>query len=323
MQDIEVIIAKYLANEASTQEVDQLYQWLSNNEANQKKLNQHIKLWEQPYRDEKYFDTGVGLRKLNTKIQKKERRSGSVWLQTAAAIALLLISSLIIWQVSTSGSLQISTIVKANPYGQKSTFQLPDGTIVKLNAGSTLEYPEEFDNNIRLVKLTGEAFFNVQRDERHPFIVVTGEVSTKVLGTSFNINAFTDEPEITVTVATGKVEVSENTGAQVTLLPHEEAVYKRSEKLLTEQSADMEAALAWRDNNLLFHNASISKVINQLMYWYGVKIELKDNSLGHCHITGSFKDETLTHVLQALELSTNIHYKKQADTYILYGDGCQ
>ncbi|MBL3657856.1 FecR family protein [Fulvivirga sediminis] len=322
MQEIEKIIAKYLANEASTKEVEQLYQWLSHNSENAKKLNDYIKLWEHRYRDEKYFDAGIGLSKLNNKIHQTDRLSWPVWLNTAAAIGLLLISSLILWQVSSSGALHISTIVKSNPYGQKSTFQLPDGSMVKLNAGSSLEYPEVFDDNIRLVKLTGEAFFNVQKDEKHPFIVVTGEVSTKVLGTSFNINAFSNEPEIIVTVATGTVKVSENSGAQLTLKPNEAAVYKKSEKLLSEKPADIEQTLAWRDNTLLFNNASIARVINQLMHWYGVSIILENQELGQCHLTGSFKEETLPHVLQALELSTNIQYKKHADTYILYGSGC-
>lgn len=321
MQSIEKIIAKYLAHEATAKELDQLYLWLAEDSENHKILNRYINAWEQPFQDEKFFNSAEGLKRLNHKIDKTQWIS-TVWLKIAAAVALLAISSMVIWQLSSSGLMEVSTIVKNNPYGQKSTFQLPDGTIVKLNAGSKLEYPEHFDDHVRLVKLAGEAFFNVQRNEQKPFIVITGEVSTKVLGTSFNINAYAKNKEIKVSVASGKVQVSDQVGRQVYLLPNEEAIYEKSQQRLSHHTVNLDNTLAWKNNTLVFENTSIQEVIKTLTRWYGEKIRTENDAIGHCHITGSFRDETLAHVLQAIELSTNIQYKKENDTLILYGEGC-
>lgn len=219
-------------------------------------------------------------------------------------------------------------ITKEAPYGQKSIVTLTDGSKVFLNSGSSISFPREFSQEIREITLSGEAFFEVVKNPAQPFIVRSANVTTKVLGTSFNIQAFVGN-EIRVTVETGKVQVDatiqdEESGTrmrQVFLNPSEQAVLKGQE--WSTSRVDLNNSLAWRNNTIRFDEATMAEVANELERWYNVRMSFENEGIRNCLINGQFKDQSLENVLKSIQYMYNVDFKyTNQNQIILYGNGC-
>ena len=140
---------------------------------------------------------------------KKPGTTVRIWIGVAASLALFIFAYTYFFTMELSRSSEpIELVTKTTSKGQKATITLPDGSVLKLNSESSITYPKQFNKNVREVSLNGEAFFEVAGNPKKPFIVSSEGLRTKVLGTSFNINAYKDFSEIAVTVVTGRVEVS-------------------------------------------------------------------------------------------------------------------
>src|SRR5690606_24186830 len=155
-----------------------------------------------------------------------------------------------------------------NPAGQKYKFKLPDGTIVHMNAESSIEYPEEFEENQRLIKMSGEAYFDVNTDPSRPFIIQVKSDQVKVLGTSFNLKS-TEKFELAL--VEGKVEVEDATGEVITLLPNEMLTKDKNGKV-TKTAFDPMEMFGWKDQYLIFKDNTYPEVIRKMEVWFGVKI---------------------------------------------------
>ena len=158
------------------------------------------------------------------------------------------------------------------PYGQQSSFILPDSSIVYLNAGSKLKYPKHFATNKRMVTLEGEAFFDVKHKTTQPFIIQTGKVSTTVLGTSFNVKAFPKESHIAITVKTGKVGVvfkEKNHPAIINfLLPDQQIQIDTKTGKTNKDEINAEAICDWRNYRMFFYNASLKEITSTIERTY-------------------------------------------------------
>jgi ferric-dicitrate binding protein FerR (iron transport regulator) len=213
---------------------------------------------------------------------------------------------------------------KKCPLGQKLTFELEDGTLVKLNAGSRLLFPDSFLENQRKVTLEGEAFFEVSRDEQRPFIVQTEELTTIVLGTSFNVKSYSDEAETSVAVVSGKVKVMKSAdvdieGSEYLLLEKNQmARYNTTESLFSKKDVIPESLLAWRENKILFDHASFEQVNHTLSRWYGVEFEHLNSNKIVGGFTGAFTNENLENVLNGLKSEFNFKYKFEGNKVIIY-----
>ncbi|QSE96170.1 FecR family protein [Fulvivirga lutea] len=315
----ELEIARLLAEEASEQDIAIVEEWVSSNSENQEILAEYIDAYNyQPQKVE--FNSVEAFKKLSYQLDKetpvrKMPLSISMFYRVAASLLLFAICGILLFGLS-KWMISDELVVKSNPFGQKSTIQLSDGTIVKLNSGSKLSYPAEFHGNERKVYLEGEAFFDVTRDTEHPFLVITKNLTTQVLGTSFNINAF--DSTIKVTVATGKVKVSEIGGQQVILNPNDQAVYHKAGRL-TKKEVLLATELAWTENTLRFEEASIQLIAKQLEMWYGIPINIEDVVGANCSVTGNYKDENLINVLEAISWSTGLSWKRTQDEIQLKG----
>lgn len=170
------------------------------------------------------------------------------------------------------GALQYNTL--RTPRGGQFRISLPDGSQVWLNAGSSLRFPVAFGQGERKVELTGEAYFDVLPDAARPFRVgVDGKAEVAVLGTEFNINAYTDEPAIRATLVKGSVEVTA-AGETKRLRPGQQAAVAGGAPVV-EARPDMEEALAWRHEVFYFRNAGVPAVMRQLQRWYDVEVEYR------------------------------------------------
>ncbi len=199
--------------------------------------------------------------------------------------------------------IQEAFIEKTNPEGRKLMFQLPDGTMVTLNADSELKYAYDVKQNKRLVYLKGEAFFDVTKDESKPFSVISGEVMTTALGTSFNVKAYTEEQMVQVALLTGKVEVvnMENASVSLRLNPGMGAIYNSSTRSLRQKAFNEEKALGWKSGIILFEKAGLAEVIKELERWYGVKIDVVNpEKLDAWRYSGKFENVSLENVLSIM-----------------------
>ena len=241
-------------------------------------------------------------------------KSKNIRLGIAAAVTLLIgifsIYTIITSQKQSVTPSNISYITKQTTYGQKSTITLPDGSKVKLNAGTKIIFPDNFQEN-RQISLTGEAFFDVKRDTLHPFIISTEGITITVLGTSFNVSAYLNEEEIDVAVESGSVKVSNNTNNPdpTFLKPTEMFIYNKVENDATKRIFDP-LEIAWKDSVLYFEDADFSEVMIELERWYGLKVNVPRADIEKIpkNINGIFKNKSLEKVLSGLHYSLGIEY---------------
>ena len=327
----EELILKHLSNEASLSEVEKLHNWLAENPQHMTIFQEYVEIYNKEYNDQKSFDLKRGLDLLNDKIEAHEqhqlrtpvRAKHRWWYAAAASFAILSVAFTGFYLSKKEQTQPVAHVVKQNPNGQKSTFRLPDGSLIKLNAGSTLRFPEVFSAKERRVTLTGEAFFDIVPDKSRPFTVVTDDLTTTVLGTSFNIKSFDETNEVAVSVATGKVLVKSGAGSSAVLAPEEEAVYNRETHDLLKREASMASILAWKENILWFENSRLAEVAKRLEKWYNIDVSFDGTQIQGCRITGKFMDENLVNVLNAIKIGTGINYEKNGKHVILSGNGCK
>ncbi len=197
------------------------------------------------------------------------------------------------------------------PLGVRTKFVLPDGTTGFLNSGSTLKYPVIFTSE-RNVRLTGEAFFDVTHDKDHPFIVNTPHLTTKVLGTQFNVIAYGNENSEEIILKEGKVEVYSNQGKILeTLQPNQKLVLNTKTRQYNKNEVEADQYVSWTEGKLVFRNESMQQVANRLGRWYNVEIEIQDPELLKYAFGATFIDEPLDEVLKLLALTAPLNYKEQ------------
>jgi transmembrane sensor len=201
-----------------------------------------------------------------------------------------------------------SAVVKTAELGQKRTIGLPDGTIVKLNAGSSLSYLQPFEGQERRVQLDGEAFFEVTKDANRPFIIEAGGLITKVLGTSFNISSYDDAASVKVSVLSGVVQVESSRGQKEVLYPDMMGVLYKDTENLNKTTFNEKEEFGWKDGIIYFKNNPLKEVFRRLEKWYGVDIKLDSDQILQGTYTGEFKNASLEKVLEGICYTSQLTY---------------
>lgn len=246
------------------------------------------------------------------------------WYRYVAAVVLLLFSLVgYLWYKSDLSNTDI-LVESVVPIVQRDTVMLADGSRVVLNAGSTLRYPAHFTGATREVYLEGEGYFEVAKDPSKPFIVHAGQLKTKVLGTSFNINAYAGQSKMEVSVVTGKVQVEETkSGRAVDLLPNEKVRYTvKDDQFAKIETADIKSDLVWNAGRLAFEDAPLTDIVQQYYRRYGKKIEVQGEGLHSCRLSLVFDQESPDEILKMIALLTNAQVREEKGIFILYGTGC-
>jgi ferric-dicitrate binding protein FerR (iron transport regulator) len=208
---------------------------------------------------------------------------------------------------------------------------LDDGSSVTLQPGGRLKIPETFAPSERIVSLVGEAFFNIRRDTLRPFFVYSGEVVTKVLGTSFNIKALDAEKEITVAVKTGKVSVFTNPkikvsdASEVILTPNQQAVYDRKEIVVTKELVEKPEIILDKPTifKMRYHDTPVSEIFDVLEENYGVQIDYQGDQFKNCVLTTSMSDEGLFERVAVICKAIGATYRLEDAVIKIEGPGCQ
>ncbi|MBN9380510.1 MAG: FecR domain-containing protein [Chitinophagaceae bacterium] len=204
----------------------------------------------------------------------------------------------------------ISNNTMTTPVGRKYQLTLSDGTQVWLNAASSITFPTTFSGDQRVVSITGEAYFEVARDTKKPFLVNVDNMRVEVLGTNFNINAYSDEDIIKTTLLQGSVKVKKGGNEQL-LLPGQQAQLDKDNKFRLITDVDMDLEMAWKNDEFYFKYADLRTVMRQLSRWYDLEIIYENGAPLDKHFEGEIPMNTmLSQVLDVLG-KNNVHFHLQ------------
>lgn len=188
-------------------------------------------------------------------------------------------------------------------------YELPDRSVVWLNAGTTLRYPTTFRAESRDVELNGEAFFEVTADKEHPFCVATPDGPTVyVHGTRFNVSAYADDASVCTVLERGKVNVQMSAQESVALHPGEQLVYEKADGRWTKNEVDVYEKIAWKDGKLIFRNATLEEVFKRLSRHFNVEIDFRNRQNKESRYRATFRQETLPLILDYLSKSGNLKW---------------
>lgn len=317
------LLEKYYTGKCSIAEKRAVEQWMSEGiPFDQYTLRPHKKeddlkneLWSRIQLENKETDPIV------SKIDYSPRPF--YWGRYAAAILLLCTITIAGWYIYDHpiGDIQDENQSVANqetivPLGKQAEIILSDGTKVRLNAGSVLRYPKQFNNAERRVFLQGEGFFDVAKDEKKPFYVETVQTIARVVGTQFNLLA-DESGNHTLTVEEGKVQFSAN-GCPDTLLLTANRQGEYDGKQMHQSTVHAHKISAWTRGVLLFDDTPLSEAASKIAHWFDVAVVLEQPRLASYRINASFKDATLKEVLHEVAFALNIQYKLKDKEVVLY-----
>ncbi len=310
------LIRKFYENKCTDEEYEFMIEYLKS--LDEKELNEFMESHiEQLEKDKIQPDINFqpDFDKIRNKItvgnpQRMKFRRKPVYSIAASIAIFIIMSAYAIYLLGVFDAPEkITWNEKITKLGQKSILTLLDGTRITLNAGSKLMYPTKFGKEIREVRLEGEAYFEVTSNPQKPFIVKSGEVTTTVLGTKFNIKAYPGETDIKVALLEGKVKVSKkvkNDSEDIFLLPKQQLVYNRNTKKERISEFDPRKIIGWRNNVLVFENEKLSEILTTLERAFGIKLEIKDKKAAQKRISADFEDESFWAIIEVIKYLTGL-----------------
>jgi transmembrane sensor len=239
---------------------------------------------------------------------------GTGWIATENGTSVTLKNNLLSYSPAATSSDSITYNTLSTPRGRQFHVKLPDGTTVWLNAASSIRYPTVFTGNERKVAINGEAYLEVAKDQRKPFVVdVDSKMEVEVLGTSFNVNAYTNEPQINTTLLEGSIKVMKAAAGKNTkqhsiqLSPGQQAAMKGDELLLM-PNPDLKMVMAWKEGYFLFNYTPVDEILRQFARWYDMEVVYEDKAPDFVLSGAIRRDFTLTEAMLTLE-KMGLHYR--------------
>jgi transmembrane sensor len=244
------------------------------------------------------------------------------FIRVAAAVVIVLGTAILSFQIYFRSQIYDEAFLTQK--GEQKTIVLPDSSIVRLNAGSKIRVYYNLRARQRMVTLEGEASFQVAKNPESPFKVTADRITTQVLGTTFNVQAYGNDHSVTVTVAEGKVAVAgQNSQGEFDkltegLLPDQQLVYNRQTKNTFFRNVDAQKILEWREGVLSFENAPLSEIAIKLERKYGVDIRVTGQASSDCRYTFAVRDEPIAKALQILEKVSGTQIVKNNSNQLIF-----
>lgn len=319
-------LAAYLRGELEAAEAAEIEAWYDASPANRKMLGEvyYILYLNDRLRASEEVDVERSLRALKSRMHPRRgivRRW--VWRSVAAAAAVLLVAGVAVKTVSLAERLERPVVVYTD-LGERSQVELPDGTKVWLNSSSRVEYRTPLFSRERRVTMTGEAYFEVEHDSASPFIVSSGGLDVKVLGTKFNIRNDNARHCVTTVLLEGAVaaSVSGSEDYSVRLRPSQMLVFDTRTKYM--QLHNCEAAgnsIDWIEGHFRFEQNTFEEIVAELERYYNVKVRFMDDSLRKERFSGDFHlEDGIYHIMSVLQLTYKFHYKVNSEDIELYAN---
>ena len=310
----DLLLYKFLQNEASEDEIRTVLDWLDADPANRK-----------------YFDgldNMLNAARVNRPAGRKPQRRplptlrniGAWSMRIAAVLCLCLGVSYFAATKMFDRKASNNSLSVFVPNGERISMTLTDGTTVWLNSGAKLEYPSIFSRKTRRVKISGEAMFEVEHDASRPFIVETFACDAEVLGTKFNIEAYPDSETITTTLLEGSVEVESRLSREcIRMVPSQQLSYDiQSGEMKLSTISDSKEPVRWKDNVWVLHQTPFTQVCHRLEQMFNVKIVIMNDKFIGKKFTGEFRfGDSLESILEVIRITTPFTYEREEDTIIL------
>ena len=324
----EELIVRYLQNTATDQEKDIFLNWVNFSEENKKQYFDFKRIYD--LKKEVFTEADIinSERELLMKLGLKQRKSNILNLikpiYRYAAIGVLIIGFAALMVALFHTRKDNSNMISVFADNNTKTVILPDSSRVCLNRGSSITFPSVFTENFREVMLVGEAYFDVTHNHLKPFLVKTSSLTVRVLGTSFNVKAYSNEEKIVTTLVNGSIELSiaDKVGQfekKILLRPGQQAIFSKNSLVVNLISVDTDFYTDWRNGILHFSSESLEKIIALLEKEYGVNIEIDGEKLKESLYSGSFsKDQNIKDILDILSLSRPISYKIDKNNIVIY-----
>ena len=320
MPDIDSILLKYLQGKTSEEENQQLLQWTQRSIENKKQFLAEKDIWDTyAYQtDSKKYDTTSELQILKNSLNLNNVQPAILFANILKIAAMLLIAFGLGWasqyiSFNRNQSPEITIQEIFVPKGQVNQVFLSDGTRIWINSETYLSAPSVFNSKERVVKLSGEAYFEVAKDKNRPFKVEINGQKIEVVGTTFNVRAYNNSNEIETTLQSGQIRLQ--TGSRTTILkPGEQSVYDiRTDKLMIEK-VDPLTFSSWKDGRYEFHNKDLNEVFKVIERWYDVEISADASYFNGMHFSGVIKrNKDAKHFLDLLNHSVPIKYTINLD----------
>jgi ferric-dicitrate binding protein FerR (iron transport regulator) len=248
------------------------------------------------------------------KVQLNETKNGMVAREGGVTVAKSADGQLSYTNDQTTDNSSDLFNTVETPRGGKYKLTLADGTIAILDAASSIHYPVAFNGHERKVQITGQVYFEVVHNERKPFKVSVANLVVEDLGTTFNINAYDDEPVIKTTLAEGSIRIF-TSSRNVILKPGQQAINVSGSAVTTVGAADVEEALAWKNDNFLFNNESLESVMRKISRWYNVDIQYQQGfNLKESYLGRLTRYSNVSEVLKVLEITGKVRFEIKGRT---------
>lgn len=310
-RDIERLLERYFRHEATADETRALEEWVLASDANRDTFLRRraaAQTTEQAFTPAD-VDTEGALREVLSfgSIGRERRRRmwsrvGSV--AAAVLLPLCIVLAVLLYRAQPSSSDSPLLAVTA-PFGSMVRTTLPDGTEVWLNVNSTITYPSAFDSDRRTVSLSGEAFFAVEADAEHPFVVDAGGADIVATGTQFNVNAY-GVPS--VTLVEGRVDVLLRSLREDVSLRPGDHMSMRGDSIIIAHDSNLRKWCSWREGVLIFDNDPMADVFERLEQIYNVSFTVHDSAIAQSRCHATFVGENINDILELLELSAPLRF---------------
>jgi ferric-dicitrate binding protein FerR (iron transport regulator) len=292
----------------------ELQEWLDASNENLREFEAYRKIWNETriVYATKNFDAEFAWRKINEinqyKLARQKRKSQIIYFASGIAASILLCISLYFFGFGRNNEATVAAVELETARGSRSQITLPDGSYVKLNSDSKISYVFNTKDHIREISFSGEGFFEVAKDNT-PFVITTPDgLQIKVLGTVFNLSAYTNEKTVETTLIEGSVEIC-STDNRLTLAPGETGSYDKTENTLQQIDKISSTACDWMNNTIHMDNMSLEELCKQLERTYDVNITLQKGISEKIHYNGTLREESIDDVLGTLQKLSEIKYE--------------
>jgi len=321
-RDFIQLVSRYLSGELHPDELSWFQGELRNDPGKQKLLDEYRKIWDSAVPGQSY-DLDAEWDLMEKKLPVFKTESGRSLLYYSYRIAAVLVLGLMLsfsW-IYISRNLGMERVVAEN---EPVEVMLEDGTEVIVNRNSSLRYSRKFFQEERKVFLSGEAWFDVARDTTMPFVIDAGAALVEVLGTSFNVNAYRDNPTVEISVESGLVAMSakEDKKDLIVMKAGSGGSYNKNQRELKLIPTSDPNSISWKTRELFFDASTLREVVVLVNRVYNSHIVILNEELASCPITVTFRDQTLEAILNVLELTLDLQLSHEGDEISLDGEGC-
>ena len=330
-KDFDQLLSGFLSGELSPDELYFFEEEIRKDPARQALVEEYRQIWDSASPDHGY-DLDAEWALLQKKLPGFEMETGKRKVGHVSGPSLLFYSYRIAAVLVVGLLLAFSWIYLSRYMGMERVLAssepvevvLEDGTRVIVNRNSRLRYKKTFDSDERKVYLSGEAWFDVARDTTMPFVIDAGAALVQVLGTSFNVNAYKENPTVEITVESGLVALSAKEEAKevIVMKAGSGGSYNKLQKELKLIPSANPNNISWKTRELFFEESSLHEIAKLVNRVYDVNIVIMNQDLAACPITVTFRDQTLTAILNVLELTLDLEITRAGDEIRLDGEGC-